>query len=163
MKEKIIIIIFGITAFTCISCNDPGNKKSEANSFLRATNGIELDARLNTADSLVFVFYKNPFTSDSLRYTRYYTQYATTDTTNISLLLQNLKAPFTKLEKVKNCRSEGKVWCYAKGRIFQTIYFSTRCDNCCFIYIIRDGFFFYMNLDKSLTNRLTELKLLSKE
>lgn len=161
MKQKNIMIIFGVVA--CMSCSDPAKKNSEANSFVTATNGIELDIRLNKADSLVFVFYKDPFGNDSLRYTRYYTHYATTDSTNISLLLQNLKKPFTKLEKVKNCRSEGKIWCYTNAGIFQTVYFSTRCDACCFIYIIKDGFFFYMKLDGPLANRLISLKTLSKE
>lgn len=164
MKQNSASLIFGIVLVSVLSCNQPVKQnKEETNSFLTAVNGIQLDPRLSHADSLVFVFYKDPYGQDSLRYTRYYTQYATTDSNNISPLLHNLEQPFTKMEKVKNCRSEGKVWCYTKGAIFQTVYFSTRCNECCFIYLIRDGFFFYMPLDKLLSDQLGELKRLSKE
>ena len=164
MKQRAASLICSIVLLSMLSCNQPVRKNEEApNSFLTAVNGIQLDPRLSEADSLVFVFHKNPYGPDSLRYTRYYTQYSTTDSSNFSPLLHNLQQPFTKLEKVKNCRSEGKVWCYSKGAIFQTVYFSTRCNDCCFIYLIRDGFFFYMPLDTSLSAPLGELKLLSKE
>ena len=145
-----------------LSCNAPVKQDQTSNSFLTATNAIELDNRLLAADSMVVVFYKDPYGDDSLRYTRFYTQLSTTDTIDISLLLQNLNQPFAKFEQVKKCRSEGKIWCYAKGKIFQTISFSTRCDDCCYIYLIKDGFFFYMKLGTALSERLTILKPLSK-
>jgi hypothetical protein len=39
-----------------------------------------LDSRLANADSVVMLFYKDPHGTDSLRYTRYYTQYNSNDT-----------------------------------------------------------------------------------
>ena len=162
MKHNLVIIFLGLLALGWVSCNSPARKDNSSNSFLTAVNGVELDTRLLYADSLVFVFYKDPYGDDSLRYTRYFTQLATTDTNNISLLIQNLQMPFTKLEKVKKCRSEGKIWCYAKGKIFQTISFSNRCEDCCFIYLIKDGYFFYMKLEPSLAERLSIMKPLSK-
>lgn len=162
MKLRNVLFIIWLVAFELLSCNEPARNK-EPNSFQTATKGMELDTRLAAADSLVFVFYKDPYSSDSLRYTRFYAQYATTDSNDIKLLLQTLDVPFIKQEKVKKCRSEGKIWCYAKGKIFQTVYFSTRCDDCCFTYLIKDGYFFYMKLDDSLVNRLAVLKPRSKE
>lgn len=162
MKQYSVIIFIILAVLGWVSCNPTAKKDNSSNSFLSATNGIELDNRLVMADSLVFVFYKDPYGDDSLRYTRYFTQLSSTDTNDISLLKQNLKLPFTKFEKVKNCRSEGKIWCYEKGKIFQTVYFATRCDDCCFIYLIKDGFFFYMQLDTAFSERLSILKPLSK-
>jgi len=162
VNKYFVIFFIGMLSLGFVACNAPAKKELSADSFLTATNGIELDNRLLAADSLVFVFYKDPYGDDSLRYTRFYTQLSTTDTTDISLLLQNLKQPFTKFENVKMCRSEGKIWCYAKGKVFQTIPFSTRCNDCCFIYLIKDGYFFYIKLDTALSERLSILKPLSK-
>jgi len=145
-----------------VYCSVPTKKQEDTNPFLTASTGVELDTRLLAADSLVVVFYKDPYGEDSLRYTRYYTTLATTDTNNVALLLQNLSKPFAKFEKVKSCRSEGKVWCYSKGRIFQTVSFSTRCNDCCFVYFIKDGYFFYTPLDSALAERLSVLKSLAK-
>ena len=161
MNNKIIYTAILVAIF--LSCNIPSGKDKEENTFITATNCLELDKRLNDMDSLVFVFYKDPYGEDSLRYTRYYTQTPVTDSNDLSLMLKNLGWEYTKFEKVKNCRSEGKIWCYSKGSIFQTVYFSTRCDDCCFLYIIKDGFFFYMKLEKSFSDRITALKLISGE
>jgi len=162
MKSKNIIFICLLMTLSWLSCNAPIKKQEDANPFLTATTGVELDARFLAADSLVFVFYKDPYGSDSLRYTRYYKQVATTDSNYMVLLLQNLSKPFFKFEKVKSCRSEGKVWCYLKGSIFQTVSFSTRCNECCYVYFIKDGYFFYTPLDTALAEMLSVLKPLSK-
>ena len=162
MKQHFVNIIFCLLALGWVSCNSSVKQENVSNSFTSATNGLELDKRLLLADSLGFVFYNDPYGDDSLRYTRYYTQLSSSDSNDISLLKQNLQLPFSKFEKVKNCRSEGKIWCYEKGKIFQTVYFSTRCDDCCFIYLIKDGYFFYMNLGTAFSERLSVLKPLSK-
>ena len=162
MNLKNLIFICLLVILGCISCNAPAKKTEPVNPFLTATNGMELDKRFLTADSLVFVFYKDPYGGDSLRYTRYYSQVSTIDTNDIALLRQNLTKAFAKFEKVKKCRSEGKIWCYSKGNIFQTVSFATRCNDCCFVYFIKDGFFFYTALDTVLADRLSALKPLSK-
>jgi len=159
MKSKNIIFICLLITLGFVYCSTPAKKQADTNPFLTATTAVELDARFLAADSLVVVFYKDPYGADSLRYTRYYTKLSTIDTNNVALLLQNLSKPFAKFEKVKNCRSEGKVWCYSKGRIFQTVSFSTRCTDCCFVYFIKDGYFFYTPLDTALSKKLAVLKV----
>jgi len=124
---------------------------------------MQLDERLNEADSLVFVFYKDPHGKDSLRYTRYYSQFHSTDTGIIHLLKDNLKDSTQRLEKIKNCRSEGKIWCFTKGNVFQTIYFSAHNQQCSFVYIIKNGQFYYSDMSKNLANKLAGLKPLAKE
>ena len=163
MKLKSVQFICLLIIVSCISCSAPAIKQEDPNPFLTATTGVEMDKRFLAADSLVFVFYKDPYGRDSLRYTRYYTQWSTTDSNDISLLIKNLTKPFTKFEKVKKCRSEGKVWCFSNGNIFQTVSFATQCSSsCCYIYFIRDGYFFYTPLDTTLSQKLVSIKALSK-
>ena len=145
------------------ACNGSGNKGKTIATTANITRIIDLDKRLSGADSLVIVFYKDPYGADSTRYTRYYTQYNSADINNIKLLLTNLDEPFEKLEKTKKCRSEGKAWCYSKGKILQTVYFSTRCNDCCFLYVIKDGFFYYVKVNGSVKAMLAVIKPISKE
>jgi hypothetical protein len=123
---------------------------------------LQLDERLHETDSLVFVFYKDPHGKDSLRYTRYYSEYHSTDTSLIDLVKDNLKDTTQRLEKIKNCRSEGKIWCFTKGNVYQTIYFSAHNQGCSFVYIIKNGQFYYSDISTKLANQLAELKPLAK-
>ena len=124
---------------------------------------LQMDHRLLTADSLVFVFYKDPLGTDSLRYTRFYTLYSTSDIRKINFVLENLEGNTESLEKVKPCRSEGKIWCYTKGKVFQTIYFSYYNTTCSFVYIIKDGRFYYAEISSALSKRLNAFKREAKE
>ena len=126
-------------------------------------SGLMLDPRFNQADSLVVVFYKDPYGEDSLRYTRFYTQSAVTDTAGINILKAQLNSAIKKENQIRDCRNEGKIWCFSNGRVFQTIYFSTRCDDCCFVYLIRDGNFYYSSLFPRFSDWLAKIKPISKE
>lgn len=161
--NKLNFLIGMVAAFSFISCTQHKKIDNAKSSFTTATNLIELDNRFVTADSLVVVFYKDPYGKDSLRYTRFYTQYTTVDKNDIEIVLTNLKEPFTKTEKVRKCRSEGKIWCYRKGAIFQTLYFASFNNDCNFIYTIKDGYFFYEQLNDELALRLKVLKAFAKE
>jgi len=142
-------------------CSGVEEKKTESKASLFATT-LDIDERLKKADSLVVVFYKDPYGTDSLRYTRYYTQISIVDSTALNLLQQQLLQKTSKQEKYRNCRGEGKIWCYTKNKIFQTIYFSTQCNNCCHVYIIKDGFYYYTPIRESTSTWLSSLKPLSK-
>jgi hypothetical protein len=145
-----------------LGCNNNEPKKAQEKAFA-STTAIALDERLKAADSLVVVFYKDPYGDDSLRYTRYYTQASVTAMNDLSVLQQELAQPFLSQEKRRNCRGEGKIWCFTKGKIFQTLYFSTRCDDCCHIYFIKDGNFYYSKILSSTMEWLKAIKLLSTE
>ncbi|MBC7827038.1 MAG: hypothetical protein H7122_04785 [Chitinophagaceae bacterium] len=161
MSKFISVLLFSFGALLC-SCNDPQIKKKQNKEDAFKTL-VDIDERLRSADSLVVVFYKHPYGADSLRYTRYYTQISVVGPVELELLQQQLKQKAIRLEKHRYCRGEGKVWCYSKGKIFQTLYFSTLCDNCCHVYLIKDGFFFYTDILKSFTSWLTSVKPISKE
>lgn len=124
---------------------------------------LQLDQRLLTADSLVFVFYKDPLGTDSLRYTRFYTQYSTGDIRKINFVLKNLEGHTKGQEKVQPCRSEGKIWCYTRGKVFQTIYFADYSSSCSFVYIIKDGRFYYGEISSALSKGLSTFKREAKE
>lgn len=146
------------------ACNEGQQKpaqqeaKTQNHSVGDGSSILQLDERLQHADSLVFVFYKDPHGKDSLRYTRYYTQYSTTDAALIRIVIENLKDSTQRFEKIKQCHSEGKIWCFAKSEIFQTIYFSAHNKECSFVYIIKNGQFYYSDISSGLSKKLAELK-----
>lgn len=133
------------------------NKKGGPVSGTSSSSIYEMDNRLKDMDSAVLIFYKDPYGDDSTRYTRYYTQASIENPLGIPLFDEQLNAPTIKEDK-RNCRGEGKIWCYSKGKILQTIYFSTRCIDCCFLYLIRDGNFYYAKITPSFTNWLYSQK-----
>jgi len=156
----LLLIIAGV--FACINSQNTDNDKNDNIPAINAVKPVNPGKRLEEADSLIVLFYKNPFGEDSLRYTRYYKQSITTDSIYIRSLIENVRQPFEKLEHLKRCRSEGKIWCYNRGQIFQTVYFNTRCEgDCCFIYIIKDGFFYYYSLTDAFLKKLSKLKKVS--
>jgi hypothetical protein len=156
-QSTLIILVVSILFYT--GCKS-GVKKETA--IQKSYRGVFLDEKLTKADSLLVAFYKDPYGSDSLRYTRYYTQAIATDSFSIKQLNLQAAELFTQSEK-RNCRSEGKIWCFASGKIFQTLYFSTRCDDCCYMYLIKDGELYYSNILPSVTNWLKQLKTTAVE
>jgi hypothetical protein len=157
-----ILFILSVIAVAGSSCESGKIKKTENKESVIQT-ALDIDERLIKADSLVLVFYKDPYGADSLRYTRFYTQISTTDAEDIELLQKQLAQKTEKQEKYRKCRGEGKIWCYSKGKIFQTLYFSTRCNDCCHVYLIKDGFFYYVPILKSFTSWLISIEPLAKE
>lgn len=167
MKVTTLILCFA-SAFL-LSCNQADSKKVNQSSPLTVNNVeeklsiLQLDERLIEADSLVFVFYKDPQGKDSLRYTRFYKQYATVDSSLVNFVKSNLTEPTTRFERIKKCRSEGKIWCFRKGEIFQTVYFSSFNDECSFLYIIKNGQFYYATISKEMSKKLKELQVKALE
>lgn len=169
--KKVIYKCFCFCTVLLFACSDNQQRKEspqrEVSMNDTAVSGdlsiIQLDENLKQADSLVIVYYKDPHGTDSLRYTRYYTQYAVTDTTFIHLVKEQLTAKTEKLDKIKACRSEGKIWCFSAGDIFQTIYFSALNEECNFLYIIKNGQFYYSSLNPDFSRKLYSFKVLAKD
>jgi hypothetical protein len=157
--KLLTINLFFWACLLLLSCNTPtADKETKPLPTNAAVTAFDLDARLTKTDSIILFFYDDPYGNDSLRYTRYYTQTSTTDTAIIKSLLFNLKSTVDKAEQLRHCRSEGKVFCYSQGKVFQTIYFSTRCADCCHLYLIKDGFFYYTPLSADFRQSLDVLK-----
>lgn len=147
-----------LMAVTALFCCTPKKESRDKEEIKEAYKVLELDKRFALADSIVFVFFNDPFTADSIQYTRFYKQYPTTGTAGIKSLLTALDKPFVKHEKPRPCRNEGKAWIFSKNKIFQTVYFGWSKDNCAFIYMIKDGFFYYAGIDSPFITTLINYK-----
>ena len=166
--NPIITLLFG--TILCLGCNQQEPKKisttlapvNAADNYSPATTILMLDERLNEVDSLVYVFYKDPLGKDSLRYTRYYTQHSSTDLKDIAAIKKQVSKPTKRLEKVRKCRSQGKVWCFSKGAIFQTLYFSDFGGTCSFLFFIKNGQFYYSDLDEAFRDTVLKNKAVSR-
>ena len=139
------------------SCKEPGKQAGNGSQSgkLVFQKGIDLQPQMKKTDSVQTVFYKDP-DDDPERYTRYYYTINSIDTGFVNRVLRGLNQSFQELEKVKDCRSEGKMYLFKRGADdpLQTIYFSTRCDSCCYVYFIRHGRFYYMNMTDELSDLL---------
>ena len=152
-----ILLIMASIVFALTACNEAGKEKEDPNKTdtLVLQNGIDLQPQMKNTDSVQALFFKDP-DGDPERYTRFYAHFSTTDSGFIKPLLRGLNQPFQEFEQTKYCRSEGKIYLFKKGTDdpLQTIYFSTRCDTCCYVYYIRNGRFYYMNMNDELSGLL---------
>lgn len=160
---RLLILSFSIFL---IACNDGQPKVQDANEAyydsIKNLTGIEFDERLKSADSLIFNFYDNP-DGDAKRYTRFYTEYATIDTVPLRIITEATNKKFTRLEQIKDCRSQGKIFLFENAKPKQTIYFSNRGDSCNHLYFIKDGWFYYMDMDSTTAHLLNTLKPMAKK
>ena len=162
------IIVF-LTFAALVACNDAGQQKetaaskdSTASTALKLKTALEAEPLLQRADSMQILYYDNP-DGDSLRYARYFKYTNAVDTAVVNGLLNNFRQPIEPRTTVKECRSEGKIYLFGKGRELKTVYFSTRCDTCCYLYFIKDGSFVYSPLSVEFANTLKENKKNSRE
>lgn len=139
-----------------------GKAVVNADSIKLITSGIDLAPLLAETDSLAILFYKDPFGGEADRYTRYYTQFNTTTDSVIGLLKANLADTYRE-DTLRKCRSEGKVFCFVKGRPVQTIYFTHQSEACYHLYFIHTGRYYYFPFHTSLESRLRQLKKMAVE
>lgn len=169
MNVRNISLFLGIASLL-LSCNSKEKKQQTGSELTKDTTvnitvqtGLDAEPKLQKTDSLQILFYDNP-DGDSLRYTRFFKYTITKDPTTINELLGNLSKPVEKLREVKQCRSEGKIYVFGKqtDEPLKTIYFSTRCDTCCYLYYIKEGVFYYSPLSINFKDKLKENKALSR-
>ena len=156
MIKKIFLLLIPVVMIN--SCISTGNKDAEPTTGNKLDSvvfntGIDIIPDIRNMDSLQILFYDNP-DSDSLRYDRYFTYVSLNDTSFINTLLENLAKPFQQYDAVKKCRSEGKMYIYSNGRPINTVYFSTRCDKCCYLYYIHHGRFYYIEITNEIIQEL---------
>ncbi len=161
--------IAGLLLFTCIfltGCSDAGKKKTtkgqenaEGNraEIPIANRGIDIEPRLLQTDSMQVLYYDEP-DGDSLRYSRYFRYAVTADTGTIVQLLSGFQKPFADQLQPRDCRSEGKMFLFAGEQEVKTVYFSTRCDTCCYLYFIKDGRFLYFPMNDTTRTLIGVLK-----
>ncbi|HYE53584.1 MAG TPA: hypothetical protein VD996_02030 [Chitinophagaceae bacterium] len=166
MKNYLIRVLFAGCVFT--ACNNNASQKGPAqtnnDTAIVLRKAIDLQPEMRTADSMQVLFYTNP-DGDPKRYTRFFTYVSTADTAFIQPVIKSLQQSFDDLEQVRDCRSEGKLHLFKKGtdNPLQTLYFSSRCDTCCYVYYIRNGRFVYVPLTNELAEELKKLKKQAKK
>lgn len=138
--------------------------QATANDTLVFRKGLDLIPVVKQTDSVQILFYKDP-DGDPKRYTRFFTHLSTTDSILTRTLLNSLDQSFQEYSQVKDCRSEGKMYLFKQGAEdpLQTIYFSTRCDSCCYVYYINNGLFYYMNMKDDLSQQLQILRTRARD
>lgn len=148
-------------AFGWGACQNQSHPRADANvayyHSIKHLTGVEFDERLKLVDSLRFLFYDNP-DGDEKRYTRFYAEYHTVDPSIIRVVQQAADKKFNRLERIRQCRSQGKIFLFEKGIPKQTLYFSNRGDSCSHVYFIKDGWFYYMEMDSATAKLLSLLR-----
>lgn len=190
------IFIFAILTFGAMGsitgCNGGGSDKVSSNGTVTDSNGISSEAAkslqhnstqekaqtaadlagLRGADSVQILFFTDPYGKDSLRYTRFFKHYNSSDTAIVNPLLQNLDKLFVLRNEVMNCRSEGKLFFFKGEQELKTVYFNTggnakagasNNENCRFLYFIKDGGFYYVPVNAEIAAMLNKLKPMSKK
>lgn len=155
-----------LSVLSIIACGSPEQKNTTtvSNDTVVFRKGIDLIPGIKFTDSVQVLFYKNP-DGDPERYTRFFKNITVTDSSFSNTLLASLDQSFQEYSQVKNCRSEGKMYLFQKSGTdpLQTVYFSTRCDTCCYVYYIFNGRFYYMNMKDDLSKQLHSLRSKAKE
>lgn len=156
------VLISLLVSTMLVAC---GHREKEAasNALVNAdaikliTTGIDLTPALADMDSVAILFYKDPFGGEADRYTRYYTQLNTSTDSVIGQLKTNLSESFRE-DTLRQCRSEGKIFCFVKGKPVQTIYFTHQSEACYHLYFIHTGRYYYFPFHAQLESRLRQLK-----
>ena len=159
---RILTLIIG--SFIFISCNDqkPHQKNDPPLADeAKVSSAFDLEPQFASIDSMQVLYFDDPY-GDSLRYTRFFRFVNTGDSILLNEIKSHLQHPYEVKASTDTCRSEGKIYLLAKGEPVKTIYFSTRCPGCCYTYFIKDGNFYYFDLNESLRERLSGLKKSAK-
>lgn len=131
-------------------------------STLKYKTALQVEPLLANTDSVQMLFYSNP-DGDSLRYTRFFSHISSKDAEFIRLLVQQAAEVAEERNEVRDCRSEGKIYLFSKGEPVKTIYFSTLADKCSFLYLIKNGYFYYLPLSEPLKSALLKNKESAKK
>ncbi len=146
------ITCFLLIAFCRCTQSNPPKSPSDLG---ENTNNLTLN---NPPDSVEILYFKDPY-GDPKRYTRYFTFNTVKDKQFTAQVSGFLAANYKKQDAVKSCRSEGKMILHYPREVYKILYFSTKCDTCCYVYRIDNGVFFYYNLPDSLRSYLLKNKV----
>lgn len=164
-KTIIALLVLVMGLLSCRSNNSRQQQQaaqSSSDSLILITTGTQLVPAFSSVDSLLFMFYHDPYGKDSTRYTRYYRQIGSADSSVTSVLMDILATPFRE-DSLRACRSEGKLYCFAKGRPVQTIYFSRQNDQCLHLYFIHEARYYYFKPNNAWYALLDSMKPKAQE
>lgn len=106
------------------------------------------------ADSLELIYFKSP---DS---PRYFTYLPTTDKEFINALVKDVSG---EIQPENPCMKEGKIYCFKKGEILNTIFFAYKDPGCNVLRYIKNGKLYYFPLSEPLKKKLEDYRLTARE
>jgi len=149
----------------------------ESDAAVKTITGLDV-AGLHQADSVQILFFTDPFGKDSLRYTRFFKHYNTSEAAIVQPVLKNLDQLFLLRTEVMKCRSEGKIFFFKGKQELKTVYFNTQgvsskpdanapqpnesihkaTSDCAYMYFIKDGSFYYFPIQPETAALLSKIK-----
>jgi hypothetical protein len=118
------------------------------------TTGADLMPEMSETDSLELIFFKTP---DS---TRFFTYQPTTDKELINALVKDVSG---EVQAGNPCMKEGKIYCFKKGEIFNTLFFAYKDPGCNVLRYIKNGKLYYFPLSETVKKKLENYKLTARE
>ena len=120
----------------------------------KQVTGLDLYPEMQETDSLDLIFFKSPDNQ------RFFTYTTSTDKGLINALVSDVSGP---VQPENPCLKEGKIYCYKKGEIFNTIYFAYLDNNCRFLRYIKNGNLYYFPISETVQEKLAGYKTIAKE
>ena len=119
-----------------------------------SVRGSDLMPEMAETDSLELIFFRTP---DS---PRYFTYIPTTDKELINALVKDVSS---KQQPENPCMKEGKIYCFKKGEIFNTIFFAYTDPDCRLLRYIKNGKLYYFPLGETVKMKLETYKVAARE
>jgi hypothetical protein len=137
---RVIFLLWPAVSMAIMACNSNG--------------GSDLMPGMAQTDSLELIFFRSP---DS---PRYFTYLPTTDKELIDALVSDVSG---KVQPENQCMKEGKIYCFKKGEIFNTIFFAYMDPGCTVLRYIKNGKLYYFPLSEAVKKKLETYKLTARE
>ena len=116
---KFLILYLAVITACFASCSDK-----------KKTTGKVLMPEMLQTDSVQIIYFKSPDEP------RYFTYISVNDPAFITSFVKDVTGE-TRPENP--CKKEGKIYCYKKGEVFNTIFFAYLDDECTFLRYIKNG------------------------
>lgn len=152
------MLLWLLISIGCSEASNNGNEQQVAQVRpVQVSNGLQLEPALQQLDSIRIFFYLRPFTDHAELYTRYYQTSLSQQDTLLTMVSMAIQQPFQE-DTLRNCRSEGKIFCYRNGKVAQVLYFSKQHKGCTHLYMIHTGRYYYFPLPAYLYEALMNMK-----
>lgn len=161
MKHLLIPILCLFLLSACKQNKNVSPETKASEQFFKTSTALDVASDLKATDSLEILFYDN-LDGDPKRYTRFFKFIASNDTSIIKALITNLNTAITGTV-LKDCKSDGKIYCRNQDAIINTIYFGYRSEKCLYLYFIKNGNYYYVNIDTTVIKALNNVKKKAKK
>lgn len=118
------------------------------------TTGAALFPEMAQTDSVELIYFRTP---DS---PRFFTYLPTTDKEFIQALVKDVSG---EVQPENPCMKEGKIYCFTKGEIRNTIYFAYVDPGCVVLRFIKNGKLYYFPMSETVKKKLTDYKSMARE